>query len=167
MPNLLDQAVDLKVQVQEAEQRLERLDGQITEKQSELKAISVATEHERRDVLHQAQQEAKGIMAEAERVRQQAQTTLAEVEAREQAVAWVKEEDQRLKAVERSLKQREEASAMAASNASAKLDLAQQKLQQVEARENTVAQHESLAQAPPAPVDDTVVRAQMVKSRKK
>lgn len=151
MPSLLDEAMKVGQELEGAERRRNALESQIAAKQQELKVVSAEVERVSREIVHQAQQTAKGLTSKAEAILQAVNQKLVEVVAREMAVEWVKAEDARLKVVVQDIARQQKEIESSRSNVTAKEDLYVGKLKEVIARENAVAQRESPAKKVEAP----------------
>src|SRR3990167_313847 len=97
MPSLLDEAIKVGKDLEGAGKQLETIEAQIESAQHRLKDALAEAESQSRTIVQSAKDEAALLVKSAEQTQKQALQKLQEVEAREKAVEWVKEEDAKLK----------------------------------------------------------------------
>ena len=138
MPSLLDEAIKVGQELESSEARKRSLQSQIDQKEKELKARTQEAEQQGRAILQFAKDEAAKFLQEAERLRNTSLQKLTDVEKREAAVEWVKEEDARLKKAWLDLKREQQATTKAVSEGTATQELYTSKLQELKSWEDAL-----------------------------
>lgn len=145
MPSLLDEAIKVGKDLEGAGKQLETIEAQIESAQHRLKDALAEAESQSRTIVQSAKDEAALLVKSAEQTQKQALQKLQEVEAREKAVEWVKEEDAKLKKRTQDVSQAEKECEKSKSEASAKQAFYASKLDELTEWEKALAKWDATA----------------------
>src|SRR3990167_655694 len=111
---------DIKRLIKESSRHLDALQERSRREEERLGKLVQESELQAREITRQANEESRKLVKESEKLRDATLSKLAEVEAREKAVEWVKESEATLKKREQELTKSESEVEKAKSEASAK-----------------------------------------------
>lgn len=133
---------DIKQLLKESGRRLDSLQDRVRREEERLGQLVKEAELQSRQILQDARNEASKMVKEAEKLRDGYLRNLQEVEAREKAVEWVKEEEAKLTARQKALEEREKSAQKLVSEATAKQDLYVSHLKALKVQEDALAKRE-------------------------
>ena len=136
---------DIKRLIKESSRHLDALQERSRREEERLGQLVRESELQAREITRQANEESRKLVKESEKLRDATLSKLAEVEAREKAVEWVKEEDAKLKDRVQKLSQAEKECEKAKSDASAKQAFYASKLDELTEWEKALAKWEASA----------------------
>ena len=136
-------------------------DGDESEKETEAE-----TNRKAKEIVQTARNEAAVVRKDAEKQLKDVTTLVAEVEAREKAVKWVKEEDARLKVKVREVAEREKAAQKLMSEASSQKDHYFEMVKSAKVHEDALADRERSLRMK-KPLATPVVAAPVVAPKKR